>query len=189
MSNIVLASSSPRRRELLSKIDIPFTIKTKDFIEEIDYSLPKGEIVKNISFQKAKCVQENNYDIYIAADTIVVLDEKILTKPKDFDDAVDMLKKLSGKAHYVYTGVCILKGKNTINFYEKTLVEFYDICLEDILKYVNSGEPLDKAGSYGIQDFGATFVKRIEGDFYNVMGLPLSKVYYELNKLIKKDHN
>jgi len=184
---IILASKSPRRKKLLSQIGLKFQVKVFETDETYPSNLKPFQIAKYIAKQKldeAKKHLQNS--IIITADTIVVLHKEILGKPKNEADAVEMLKKLSGKKHYVYTGLGIVNqqnGKEIIDFV-KTCVKFRELNNEEIIEYVASGSPMDKAGAYGIQDdFGAVFVERISGCFYNVMGLPLSKLvqkFYEI---------
>jgi len=185
---IWLASSSPRRRKLLKQLNISF----KTFKVEVDEKIKKGEspvkAVKRLSLEKMeKAKQEIKKGIIITADTIVVLSRKIIGKPVDEKDAESILKKLSGKTHIVYTGFCIsnLEKKITIKDYEKTSVTFRELNRKEIMDYVKSGSPIDKAGAYGIQDdFGAVFIKKINGCYYNVVGLPLTKVYIALLKVV-----
>jgi len=185
---IWLASSSPRRRKLLKQLNISF----KTFKVEVDEKIKKGEspvkAVKRLSLEKMeKAKQEIKKGIIITADTIVVLSRKIIGKPVDEKDAESILKKLSGKTHIVYTGFCIsnLEKKITIKDYEKTSVTFRELNRKEIMDYVKSGSPIDKAGAYGIQDdFGAVFIKKINGCYYNVVGLPLTKVYSALLKVV-----
>ena len=185
---IWLASASPRRKKLLEQLNIPFkTIKV-----EVDEKIKKGEspvkAVKRLSLEKTKKAKEViKNGIIITADTIVVLNGKIIGKPVDEKDAEKILQKLSGKTHFVYTGFCIsnLEKKKTINDYEKTSVTFRALNKIEIQDYIKSGSPMDKAGAYGIQDdFGAVFIKKINGCYYNVVGLPLTKVYSALLKVI-----
>ena len=185
---IWLASASPRRKKLLEQLNIPFkTIKV-----EVDEKIKKGEspvkAVKRLSLEKTKKAKEViKNGIIITADTIVVLNGKIIGKPVDEKDAEKILQKLSGKTHFVYTGFCIsnLEKEKTINDYEKTSVTFRALNKIEIQDYIKSGSPMDKAGAYGIQDdFGAVFIKKINGCYYNVVGLPLTKVYSALLKVI-----
>ncbi len=185
---IFLASASPRRKKLLEQLNISF----KTFRVDVDEKIKKGEspvkAVKRLSLEKMeKAKEEIKKGIIITADTIVVLNKKIIGKPFDEKNATKILEKLSGKTHFVYTGFCIsnLEKKITINDYEKTSVTFRELGKKEILDYVKSGSPMDKAGAYGIQDdFGAVFVKKINGCYYNVVGLPLTKVYSALLKVI-----
>lgn len=175
---IILASNSPRRKELLEQAGIDFEVKSAD-VEEITTKTKPDEVVIELSQLKAQAVaKENNGRVVLAADTVVACDGKILGKPADEDDAFNMLKALSGKAHQVYTGVTIIAedGKSQ-SFAECTEVIMYENSDELIRKYVATKEPMDKAGAYGIQGKGAVLVKEIKGDYNNVVGLPLAKVY------------
>lgn len=183
MKKIILASSSPRRIELLKQIGInPQVIKSQ--IEETirEFEIPE-QVAMSLAFRKAYDVALNeNQGIFIGADTIVVFEDEILGKPKDKEDAFFMLKKLSNKEHYVITGFSILDLVNGIKIvdYEKTKVTFNELTEDRIKAYIETNEPLDKAAAYGIQGKGALLVKRLEGCYFNVVGLPLSKVEYYL---------
>jgi len=177
--NIVLASGSPRRLELLSKIGIEDFKVIADTSEEVITPglLPEEQVIK-LSLQKAgnvalKCSKD---DIIIAADTIVYLGNKPLGKPDSNSEAVEMLRALSGRKHSVYTGVTLLKENKHISHAERTDVSFREISDSEIISYIETGEPMDKAGSYAAQGRAAVFIERIEGDFFNVMGLPLCKL-------------
>jgi len=181
MSKVILASKSPRRRELLSLIFPSFEIETVNTDETIDLSMPPEKIVMSLAERKAEPVAEMFPDaMVIGADTIVWLDGEILGKPKDPEDARKMLSRLSGKTHAVYTGVALFHQGRKDSFFERTEVTFWEISEEEIDRYIETGEPLDKAGSYGIQGFGATFVKKINGDYYTVVGLPVSRLYQHI---------
>jgi septum formation protein len=174
---LFLASSSPRRSELLTKAGYEFTVVPTSVSESILHGTPPIQIVEQLSARKAEAVaKEHPTDTILAADTIVVLKGRILGKPKDEEAAKAMLKLLSGNVHQVYTGYTIIHGKKFLCGHEVTSVEFYGLSQKEIDDYVASGEPLDKAGAYGIQGRGALFVKRINGDFYNVVGLPIAKI-------------
>lgn len=190
MRNIILASASPRRSELLSKIGIEFTVKVSDVDENIEISDP-ADMVMQLSKIKANAVYDmvkSDVDdtIIIGADTVVVLDGKVLGKPKDEEDAFVMLKSLSDRVHEVITGVTLLYieagSVNIDTFYEQTQVHTYPMGDEEIKEYIKSKEPMDKAGSYGIQGLGGKFIKKIDGDYNNVVGLPVSKIYQKLKK-------
>lgn len=141
-----------------------------------------------LSRQKAEEIAEKYpYNTVIGADTVAALGNEIMGKPENEQDAFDMLKKLSGKTHTVLTGVCVISPDKHIHFYEKTEVEFYPLGDDEIRQYIASGEPMDKAGAYGIQEKGAMFVKRINGDFYNVVGLPVARLARELNALTENN--
>ena len=188
MKEFVLASASPRRKELLSQIGFSFRVCVSEKEEEILRDNPT-EVVKELSYLKAKDVfeQNNQHAIVIGADTIVVYDEKILGKPKDKEDAYSMIKMLQGNTHKVYTGVSILwnDGEKDCEkiFFAQTEVELYDMSEEEINAYVASDEPYDKAGGYAVQGFFARYVKQIKGDYNNVVGLPVGKLYQILNSL------
>lgn len=181
MAEIILASASPRRKELLSTAGIEFTVKVADVEEKIDDGLTPAEVVRSLALQKAQAVADKNPEaIVIGADTIVVLDDAILGKPQSEENAVEMLTSLSGRSHTVYTGVALIKGDKVRNFCEATQVEFYDLTKEDIDAYVATKDCMDKAGAYGIQTNGCVLIRKIDGDYFNVVGLPVSKVYREL---------
>ena len=185
--NVVLASKSPRRCELLSHIIKDFKIISADINEEFSPLLKINDIAKHIAEKKANFYadQVKVNDIYITADTIVILNNEILGKPKDEKDAFNMLKSLSGNSHLVHTGVSIIFNKKIYSFYDETKVTFYSLSNREIKDYINRCQPFDKAGSYGIQDWiGFVGIKKMEGDFFNVMGLPLHKLYRKLNSLL-----
>lgn len=186
MKNVILASASPRRKEMLSQIGVKYRVVVSDADENVDMSDPK-EAVKMLSRIKATAVSDKVADeevVIIGADTVVAVDDKVLGKPDDDKMAFDMIKMLQGRAHEVYTGVCILtrKGDDTIckNFACCTKVYVNEMTDEQIREYVASGESKDKAGAYAIQGLFSRHIKGIEGDYYNVVGLPVSMVYDEL---------
>ena len=185
--NIYLASKSPRRRKLLKQLGIKFKSFSVNSIEEFFDGEHPIECVKRIAIEKMEIAKKKvNNGIIITADTIVVLDKNVLGKPQNVKDAIKILSMLSGKKHTVLTGFCVLnqKTKKQIVNYEKTEVEFRKLSRDEIVDYVKSGSPMDKAGAYGIQDdFGAVFVKRIHGCYYNVVGLPLTNLYNALRKV------
>ncbi len=188
---IILASQSPRRRELLQKAGIPFSIRNIEISEEIYKEEKPQDYVLRMAETKAKeGAQQEENAIVIGADTIVCIDNEILGKPKDKEDAANILKKIKGRKHLVYTGVSLNmnKSEKIVSFVEKTEVHFAEMSEEEISDYIETGEPMDKAGAYGIQDKGALFVKKINGCFYNVMGLPLRRVYEELNILTEGEN-
>ena len=176
---IILASGSPRRKELLTQAGLTFRVLTAD-VDETPTVTEPAAVVEELSRRKAEAVRKMRPSeaeaIVVAADTIVALDGEILGKPKDEDDAVRMLRELSGRTHEVYTGVTVLQvpGTERVTFSNCTRVTFYRLSEEDIRDYVASGEPMDKAGSYGIQGLGVRFVERIKGDYNNVVGFPLA---------------
>jgi len=180
MNTIVLASASPRRRELLQKYNID-PIIVKSTIEEKIFANEKPEVIAMaLAFEKVNSVMENFNDdeIIIGADTLVCYDGKILGKPKSEEDAINMLKLLGGKKHEVITGLCIVKSGTNIKIidYEKTYVKFRDLDKKIIKKYIDTKEYMDKAGAYGIQGIGGILVEKIEGSYFNVVGLPLYRL-------------
>ena len=183
----ILASASPRRQELLTKIVDNFDVIVSNFDEDsVKFNGGVEDYVKTLAEGKGKDVasQAKKDSIIIAADTVVVIDGKILGKPKNADDAYNMLKLLSNKIHRVYSGIAVINTTNNIMKSEAvfTEVKFSELTHEEIINYINSKEPLDKAGAYGIQGLGALFVEKINGCYYNVVGLPLNR----LNKIIKE---
>ncbi len=195
MKKIVLASASPRRRELLSQVGIEFEVKPADGEEKITSTEP-SKIVEELSYQKAMFTaraleKENGHVpegcIVIGADTIVSYEGRILGKPADRDKAIQMLSMLQGNTHQVYTGVTVLTGESgswkVHTFFECTDVIFYPVSEEEIEAYVDSGDPMDKAGSYGIQGAWGAYVKGIRGDYNNVVGLPVARLIYETKKI------
>lgn len=185
MRDIILASASPRRRELLSQIGLEFTVLPSEVEEKITSREPVA-VVQELSWQKAADVAERtkNVDgIVLGADTIVVYEGEILGKPADEKDAKRMISMLQGKTHSVYTGVTLICGDQTITFAEETKVSMYPMTEEEICWYASSGEPLDKAGAYGIQGLCARFIRSIQGDYNNVVGLPVARIYQELKKI------
>lgn len=176
---MILASQSPRRRELLSLITDKFSIIPAKGEEIIGENVSPSEAVKMLARQKAvEIYSEYKDETIIAADTVVAIDGEILGKPHSAENAAEMLRKLSGRRHSVFTGVCVIHhdGETDI-FAEETQVEFYPLTEREIADYVATGEPMDKAGAYGIQGRGALLVKGISGDYYNVMGLPVGRLY------------
>lgn len=178
MSEIVLASQSPRRKQLLEWAEIDFEIIVSDTDESFPNDLPVEEVAILIATDKAKAVQGKAKEkIILAADTIVVLDNEIINKPVDRNDAIEILNKLSGSHHKVITGVVILKDDKIVSFADTTDVEFHFLTQSQIEFYVDKYKPYDKAGAYAIQEWiGVVGIKCISGDFYNVMGLPVSRV-------------
>lgn len=183
---LVLASASPRRRELLSQIGMEFSVmpSTK---EENAKATEAGELVQELSRQKAEdiweqiCAGQNKPQVLvIGADTVVCCEGKVLGKPHSRETAAEMLTTLQGRNHEVYTGVTLRSESETVTFFECTQVEFYPMTEAEISDYIDSKEPMDKAGAYGIQGLGARFVKGIRGDYNNVVGLPVGRLYQEL---------
>lgn len=187
-SPLILASGSPRRKDLLAASEVPFTVLVSDADESYPAELAVEKVPEFIAVNKALAVAEkaNPGSVVLAADTVVVVDNLIIGKPEDDADAVRMLHMLSGRTHYVYTGVVILQGDRVHGFTEATQVEFYPLTSEEIEYYVRKFSPFDKAGAYGIQEWiGYIGVKNIIGDYYNVMGLPISRVVRELQRFIQ----
>lgn len=188
MKNIILASASPRRRELLDTVGILFSVCPSQGEEQIKESAP-AEVVEELSQQKAREVflKTSGEVLVIGADTVVAAEGNILGKPKDRKEAIQMLKKLQGGSHEVYTGVTMLNrdhhGEQQKTFHVMTAVEFYPMSKEEIESYVDTGEPMDKAGAYGIQGKAGIFVKEIRGDYNNVVGLPVARLYQELKQM------
>lgn len=181
MRRVVLASQSPRRRELLKESGITFVAKTKVIEEIINPNISIEDAICVIALEKAKAVQEEYpKDIIIGADTMVCYKNEVLGKPKDRTDAYRMLKMLSGQTHRVITGVAIIEENHHEVFYAETEVSFYPLTDEDIYTYIDTKEPLDKAGAYGIQGFGKFLIAKINGDYYNVVGLPIAMLYRKL---------
>jgi septum formation protein len=185
---LYLASKSPRRIEILNLMNLKFTLVDSEINEDLSLSMPAKELAKYLSLEKSKMASQNiDNGLILSADTIVVLDELILGKPADSEDAYKMLRKLSGREHIVYTGFTLfdMPSKKYITDYESTFVKFIDLDEQMIEEYVQSGSPLDKAGAYGIQDsFGSVFVEKINGCYYNVMGFPVSKFYQRSKEFI-----
>ena len=181
--DIILASQSPRRKELLGQMGLKgFKIDVPDVDETIEGNLPPAAIVEELSLRKARAVAEDadEDDLIIAADTVVALDGAVLGKPEDEGSAFSMLSALSGNRHYVYTGVTVMQGEKVVTQHEMTVVTFRELEPEEISNYIATGEPMDKAGAYGIQGLGALLVSGIDGDYFNVMGLPV----YRLGRIL-----
>lgn len=172
---LILASKSPRRRELLSLITADFEIKSADVDETLPEGISPQEAVLHLSKIKAEPFN-NGIDTVIGADTVVAVDGKILGKPADRVQAAEMLKSLSGKYHSVFTGVTVIKPEQSVTFSVETKVKFFDLSDEEIYSYIATGECDDKAGAYGIQGKGSLLVEKIDGDYFNVVGLPISKL-------------
>lgn len=172
---LILASKSPRRRELLSLITTDFEIKSADVDETLPEGISPQEAVLHLSKIKAEPFN-NGIDTIIGADTVVAVDGKILGKPADRQQAAEMLKSLSGKYHSVFTGVTVIKPEQSVTFSVETKVKFFDLTDDEICSYIATGECDDKAGAYGIQGKGSLLVEKIDGDYFNVVGLPISKL-------------
>ncbi len=178
---LVLASTSPRRKELVSKFDVSITLAAPNCDETLDSNKSFKDAIMDLALRKAKAVQPKHSNaLILAADTLVILENEALGKPKDAKEAVSMLKKLSGKTHEVITGATLLKKDQYVLLNSAAFVTFQALDDEDIETYVASHEPFGKAGAYAIQGLGAKFVKSIKGDYYAIMGLPVNKVYNAL---------
>lgn len=188
MTRFILASNSPRRKEILEKLDVEFEVITSNIEEKIDNTISPYRLVCDLAYQKAKNMVSKVEDsaIIIAADTIVVKD-KVFGKPINQDEAYQMIKSLSGKVHEVVTGLAIIDTytNKEVKAYEITKVYFRQIEDEEIYKYIATGEPLDKAGGYGIQGKASLFIRKIDGDYHNVVGLPI----YRLAEILKNEFN
>lgn len=185
MSKIILASASPRRKELMELAGYDFEVICADIVEVVPEEAMTQEVVMSLALQKAQAVAaEHKEAVVIGSDTVVALDGKILGKPHSEQEACEMLRSLSGRTHKVFTGVAIVCGGKVKNFFDETDVEFYSLGDDEIKKYVATGEPTDKAGAYGIQGKGSVLVKRINGDFFSVMGLPIAKLYREMSDFV-----
>lgn len=185
MTNIFLASASPRRKELLELIGYEFSIKVANIDETIDPNLNLDSELLRLSRDKANAIKVSDDDIVIAADTIVTINGRILGKPKDHNDAYEMLKVLNNNSHQVITSVCIKKGIEMYNFLDSATIKFKNADQNDLLAYANSDEPLDKAGAYAIQGKASIFIDSIIGDYYTIVGLPVSKVHTILKGLLR----
>ena len=181
---LILASQSPRRKELLALFGKPFIVRVADIDETMDMEKPPFEEVARVSRLKALAVPREADDVVIAADTIVVCAGRILGKPHSEAEAEEMLTLLSGRDHQVMTGVTVVHGDQVISFTEVTDLHFRELTDGEICRYVNSGEPMDKAGAYGIQGGAALFCDRMVGDYYNVMGLPVCRLGQVLRELV-----
>ena len=181
--SLILASASPRRKELLSLFRIPFSIRVADIDETMDPNKAPFDEVARVSRLKALAVRREEQDVVIAADTIVVCGGRVLGKPHSEEEAVSMLRLLSGRDHQVMTGVTVVSGENCETFTEVTDIHFRDLSEKEIRAYVATGEPMDKAGSYGIQGGAALFCSHMVGDYYNVMGLPVCHLGEKLRRM------
>ncbi|MBR3361814.1 MAG: septum formation protein Maf [Lachnospiraceae bacterium] len=184
MKNIVLASQSPRRKELLEKTGCSFIIDAAYIDETIDQSKPLTEEIKRLSHCKAEHVLHRHPDsLIIGSDTIVTVDGIVLGKPADKIEAMNMLRRLSGRTHQVITGLCILSSRKEYLYVSVSDVSFAVLTEDEIEKYVSTGEPMDKAGAYAIQGIASRYITGINGDYYAIMGLPLCAVYEELKNI------
>lgn len=180
---LILASGSPRRKELLGLFGIPFTVRAADIDETMNPAGNPFDEVARLSREKALAVPRGEDDVVIAADTIVVCNGRVLGKPKSEAQAAEMLTMLSGQAHQVMTGCTLLRGDRQQTFTEVTDLHFRPLSQGEIRRYVAAGEPMDKAGAYGIQGGAALFCTRMEGDYYNVMGLPVCRLWQSLREI------
>jgi septum formation protein len=180
---LILASQSPRRKELLGLFGIPFEIRVADIDETMDHAMPAQQEVARVSRLKALAVPRSADDVVVAADTIVVCQGKVLGKPHSEAEARQMLQLLSGRDHQVMTGVTVLRGQREVVFTEITDLHFRELSDREIGRYIATGEPMDKAGAYGIQGGAALFVEKIDGDYYNVMGLPVCRLTQMLKQM------
>ena len=181
--NLILASASPRRQELLKLFGIPFCVKVADIDETMDPAKAPFDEVARVSRKKAMAIPREADDVVIAADTIVVCQGRVLGKPHSEAEAAEMLQLLSGRDHQVMTGCSILRGDRCETFTEVTDLHFRPLRRSEIARYIASGEPMDKAGSYGIQGGAALFCEKMTGDYYNVMGLPVCRLGEVLRKI------
>ena len=180
---LILASQSPRRKELLGLFRLPFVIRVADIDETMDSAAAPYDEVARVGREKAMAVSRSAEDIVVAADTIVVCENKVLGKPKSEEDAMQMLRLLSGRDHQVMTGMTVLKGDVCLSCTEVTDIHFRSLTEKEIAAYVATGEPMDKAGAYGIQGGAALFAEKMVGDYYNVMGLPVCKLRMLLEQI------
>ena len=180
---LILASQSPRRKELMGLFGIPFEIRVADIDETMDHAMPAQQEVARVSRLKALAVPRSADDVVVAADTIVVCQGKVLGKPHSEAEARQMLQLLSGRDHQVMTGVTVLRGQREVVFTEITDLHFRELSDREIGRYIATGEPMDKAGAYGIQGGAALFCEKMHGDYYNVMGLPVCRLGQVLKEL------
>lgn len=193
MNKIILASASPRRRELLEQLGVEFEIIPSQ-VEEKMKSMEPSRMVMELSEIKAEDIynrlsqEEKELSTVIGADTVVAFEDQVMGKPQSSSEAIEMLSRLQNNTHQIYTGVTLIfrkgpgKVPSKISFFEKTDVTMYPISSDEIAAYVNTGEPMDKAGAYGIQGRGAAFIKEIHGDYNNVVGLPIGRLYQEMKR-------
>ena len=185
MNRIILASKSPRRKELLELLKIPFEIIVSDIDEQIDYDNDLVKEIEKLSYQKANAVFRDHPDaLVIGSDTIVKIGNDVLGKPHSVEEAKQMLRELSDNTHEVVTGVTILCKENAETFSSVARVSFYPLSEEEIEEYVSTNEPMDKAGAYAIQGDAAKFIRCIEGDYYTIVGLPIAELYHRLKKYL-----
>ena len=180
---LILASQSPRRKELLGLFHIPFAVRVADIDETMDPSLPPYDEVARVSRLKAEAIARDGDDVVVAADTIVVCQGRVLGKPRSPEDAKAMLRLLSGRDHQVMTGMTVLRGETALTCTEVTDIHFRELSDREVEAYVATGEPMDKAGAYGIQGGAALFAEKMVGDYYNVMGLPVCRLWQLLSSV------
>lgn len=187
MKKIILASGSPRRREMMQMLEMPFDVIVSNSEEVMDESLPLQERIIDVARQKAQAVFEEHPDaIVIGCDTVVVAQGEIFGKPKDKDQAREMFEAMRGTYHTVLSGVCIMSAEETYSFADETEVHFNQMSDQEIEEYISTDEPYDKAGGYAIQGRSGVFIREIRGSYYNVVGLPIDRIYgYLKNKLIE----
>jgi septum formation protein len=183
---LILASNSPRRKQILTDAGFDFTVSVKEIDESFSTEIPVNEVAEYLARKKAQAFHENSDNtIILTADTIVAVDNLILNKPADKNGAIEMLKKLSGRTHVVHTGVCLRMGNTENSFTDTTKVSFKSLTDNEIEYYIETCKPFDKAGAYGVQDFiGMVGIDKIEGSYFTVMGLPIHRVYKELEEYI-----
>lgn len=180
---IVLASASPRRQELLRQVGVSFTVIPSAVDEQVEVAMSPSGLVEHLALSKARDVASKHPDkLVLGADTIVVIDGDILGKPKDRSDAIAMLERLAGREHQVFTGVSIVGPQRELVFHEVTGVRFRPLSRMEIERYIDSGEPMDKAGAYGVQGLGAAIVSSVQGDYFTVVGLPLCRTVQMLSQ-------
>ena len=185
MSKVILASQSPRRKELLSLLNIEFEAIPADIDEQINPDNDLTKEIEKLSYQKANHIYKQHPDaLVIGSDTIVKINNKVLGKPKTYEDASSMLHTLSDNTHEVITGVTIITNDKVETFSQTAKVTFFPLTDKEIDEYIKTQEPMDKAGAYAIQGIGAKFIKSIEGDYYTIMGLPIGELYHRLNKYL-----
>ena len=182
-TKLVLASRSPRRKELLEHAGLNFEVRSAGIPETPERGESPVAYVRRLSRAKAEAVRSDEDEVVLGADTVVVLDDDILEKPNDEADAARMLGLLSGREHRVITGICLLQGESVVSDHVETRVRFLDLSAAEIAAYAASGEPMDKAGAYAIQGLGSKFVDQVQGCYFNVVGLPVSRVYRRLKEM------
>ncbi|MBM7572026.1 Maf family protein [Aquibacillus albus] len=180
MAELVLASGSPRRRDLLEQVGFSFVVRSTNIDESFVTADDPKALVESLAQRKGQAISLKEKQVVLSADTVVCYEGNVLTKPDNDDQALQMLNMLNGKEHQVYTGVMIRSLSEEVIFSTVTNVEFWNVPEQVLLQYMNTGEPFDKAGGYGIQSVGAFLVKQIRGDYFNVVGLPISRVVQEL---------